>query len=74
LTILPFTQRADPPRIWIAYAANNRDTNFIDRGGIGLALFFGYRSYPPMTGGWAVVGVAAVGLIGHSVGCLVSLS
>ena len=31
----------------------------------------GERSYPPMTGGWAVVGVAAVGLIGHSVGFLV---
>ena len=26
-----------------------------------------------MTGGWAVVGVAAVGLVGHSVGCLVRL-
>lgn len=26
-----------------------------------------------MTGGWAVVGVAAVGFNGHSVRCLVSL-
>ena len=26
-----------------------------------------------MTGGWAVVGIAAVGLVGHSVRCLVRL-
>jgi hypothetical protein len=53
LTIVPFTQRADPPRIWIAYAANNRDTSFIDRKGIGLALFFGYRQSDgsPTSGG-----------------------
>ena len=31
------------------------------------------RSSPPMTGGWAVAGLAVVGLSGHSVGCLVSL-
>jgi hypothetical protein len=36
-----------------------------------LALLGAQRSSPPMTGDWAVVGVAAVGLIGHSVGCLV---
>ena len=39
-----------------------------------LALYFHFgieRSYPPMTGGWAAVGVDVVGLIGHSVGCLV---
>jgi hypothetical protein len=28
---------------------------------------FAERSYPPMTGGWAVVGFAVVGIIGHSV-------
>ncbi len=31
------------------------------------------RSYPPMTGGWAVVGVDVVGFDGHSVRCLVRL-
>jgi hypothetical protein len=31
------------------------------------------RSYPPMTGGWAVVGIAIAEHSGHSVGCLVRL-
>ena len=34
-------------------------------------FLFAERSYPPMTGGCAVVGVAAVGFNGHSVRCLV---
>ena len=38
-----------------------------------MILLSAQRSYPPMTGGWAVVGVAAVGLIGHSTRCLVRL-
>ncbi len=29
LTILPFTQRADPPQIWIAHAANSRNKLFM---------------------------------------------
>ena len=30
-------------------------------------FIFAERSYPPMTGGWAVVGIAVVGVNGHSV-------
>lgn len=37
-----------------------------------MAFRFGSNdSYPQMTGGWAVVGLAVVGLIGHSVRFLV---
>ena len=41
--------------------------------GTSILFFMGERSYPPMTGGWAVVGVSAVGFNGHSVRCLVRL-
>ena len=36
-------------------------------------FFFGARSYPPMTGACGVIGLENVGLIGHSVRCLVRL-
>jgi len=38
-----------------------------------LALLGAQRQSSPMTGGWAVVGLVNVGLIGHSAGCLVRI-